>query len=310
MPNSTRPFISIIICTRNRPTDIALCLPTVLACRYPNYEVILVDQSTNDQTAEQVRGMLADHPNLHYFPTTTVGKTNALNIALDKAQGEILAFTDDDCEIPEEWLEAIEGHFHADEKVDVIFGQVFPSPALKDIENICVPSWMFTEERLLRKDDTCGMGANMAMRRRALACLPEGAAFDGLLGPGVKFPAGEEGDFSYRLRCGGATAALRPSLFLYHRAYRTPADWEKIMYGYGVGDAAFLTKHVRCGDYRALSILARKLCFSSLRSGIKLLIRRSTSEPYVKGLWQGIRESRRLAIDCKTRLYVLPEAAH
>ena len=71
--NSPAPKISVIICTRNRPDDVAVCLPTVLACLQGDWEVVLVDQSDNAETRRIAESLAADCPALVYLPTETVG---------------------------------------------------------------------------------------------------------------------------------------------------------------------------------------------------------------------------------------------
>ena len=301
--------ISVVICTRNRPQDVALCLPTILACDYPNFEVVLVDQSTNDDTQAQIQALETGFSRLVYHRAATVGKSLALDLGIALAQIETLAFTDDDCEVSPDWLRQIANAFAADDRVDILFGPVLPSPALNGLGDICVPSWAFTEARDLFPGEVCGMGANMALRRRALARLPGSRLFDPILGPGCPFPAGEEGDFVYRLRRAGAVAALRPALTLYHRAFRTREHWVKVMEGYGLGDAAFHLKHLRCGDLWAARAICRTLTYYGPRSLVHLLRGRPGSLAFLRGYCRGLALSRRYAIDRSQRLYRLPDAA-
>jgi glycosyltransferase involved in cell wall biosynthesis len=308
MPDPT-PLISVVICTRNRPQDIALCLPTVLACEYAHFEVVLVDQSTDDGTAAQMPAFQAQFPALNYLPSTTVGKTAALDIGIAQAQGEILAFTDDDCEVTVGWLRQIAEEFAAAPDADILFGPVLPSPALDGMTDICVPSWSFADARPLRRDEVCGMGANMALRRRTLERLSSVTLFDPALGPGAPFPAGEEGDFVYRLRRAGAVAALRPSLLLYHRAFRTPERWGSVLHGYGMGDAAFHAKHARSGDGWAMRTIGHTLLRNGVRSLAKAVMGRGGSEwNYLRGYCLGLSRSRRFPVDRRERMYALPAA--
>lgn len=298
-------MISVIICTRNRPQDVAVCLPTVLACLRADWEVVLVDQSGDAETRAVVERLSAAYPSLRYLPTTTVGKSRALDLGIANARGDILAFTDDDCEAPPDWLERISAAFGADAGVDVLFGPVLPSPAISDVQAVCVPAWSFPEARDLHPGEVCGMGANMALRRTALDRLPQGGPlFDPALGPGAPFPAGEEGDFVYRLRRAGARAALRPDLRLYHRAWRTPDHWRSVLHGYGVGDAAFFAKHARCGDGWAARRLAGRLLSLTARAGAKAVLRRPNNDAaLVRGLCAGLASSLKLGVDRRTRLY-------
>ncbi len=299
--------LSVLICTRNRPQDVKVCLPTVLACLQEDWEVVLVDQSDNDETRAVVQSLGWKNPPLVYLPTQTVGKSRALNLGLAHVQGEILAFTDDDCEAPSDWLIRILEEFEQSPGADILFGPVLPSPSIPDLHKVCVPAWTFGEARDLRPNELCGMGANMALRRDVLSRLPGAVRFDPALGPGALFPAGEEGDFVYRLRRQGARAALRPSLRLYHRAFRMPDHWGTVLRGYGIGDAAFLVKHARCGDFWAIRNLAERALPAATRAFAKWLLRRrpNSDAAFFRGLWQGLASSLRLRVDPQTRLYRL-----
>ncbi|MEO7716594.1 MAG: glycosyltransferase family 2 protein [Capsulimonas sp.] len=300
--------ISVIICTRNRPEDVELCLPSVLKNDYPEFEVLLIDQSTNELTKQHAERLAKEYPVLRYIPTTTVGKTLALNIGMQEAKYDIFAFTDDDCETTSTWLQAIAKEYADPNAPDVLFGPVLPSPVLKGMKDICVPAWSFKESRYLRDEEPGGMGANMAMQRSVLANLPDGARFDPLLGPGAPFYAAEERDLDYRLRRLGTKAGLRPSMLLYHRAFRTPERWRRVMYDYGVGDAAFYVKHARCGDKWAARA-AFKLAFGkAVKASAKWLLRRPNNDeiPYLRGFTAGVKQSMRTPLDVERRLFIAP----
>jgi len=303
------PKISVIICTRNRPGDVSQCLPTVLAALRDDWEVLLVDQSDGTETQAVAARLSAACPALRYLPTKTRGKSHALNLALAETDGPLLAFTDDDCDAPPDWLEKIAAEFAAEPNIDVLFGQVLPSPAIPDLDSVCVPAWAFSDSRDLRLGEVCGMGANMALRRTALLLLPRGLVFDPAMGPGGPFPAGEEGDFVYRLRRAGARAALRPALTLWHRAWRTPDHWASVLQQYGVGEAAFFAKHARCGDAWAVRRLLAALLHLAARAGAKAALRRPNNDAaLLGGLCRGFAASLRVGVDPRTRLYRAAEA--
>ena len=50
MQNSPQPFVSAVICTRNRPDKIGNAVESVLANTYPNFDLTIIDQSTNGET--------------------------------------------------------------------------------------------------------------------------------------------------------------------------------------------------------------------------------------------------------------------
>jgi glycosyltransferase involved in cell wall biosynthesis len=87
------PMISVIIPNRNRAGTIGRCLEAVLASRYENCEVIVVDDASEDDSLEQVRR----------FPCRVVrlpqhgGASRARNAGARASRGEMLFFTDADC---------------------------------------------------------------------------------------------------------------------------------------------------------------------------------------------------------------------
>ena len=103
--------VSAVICTRNRPDLIGNAVTSVLANTYPNFDLLVVDQSDDDRTGAIVRDLTADHPNLRYLHTSTPGLSRAYNIGVRETQGELLAFTDDDCIAPADWISTIEAAF-------------------------------------------------------------------------------------------------------------------------------------------------------------------------------------------------------
>jgi len=297
--------MSVLICTRNRPEDIELCLKSVLACDHKSFEIIVVDQSTDAKTEAVVNALPDSSERINYLRTSTVGKTRALNIGLEHATGSIIAFTDDDCEVPADWLTRIQTEFDSDPSLDVIIGPVLPAPSLVGRSDICVPCWVFSDRRDMRADEVCGMGANMALRTDIFRRIQVSCRFDPHLGPGTSLPASEEGDFIYRIRRLGARAGLRPDIQVWHSAWRSPEFWNTVIFGYAVGDAAFHLKHARCKDAWAMRTIFVTLLRSGFRSMVKgLLHRKNNDSHYLRGYMAGLARSKAFAVDVNNRLYI------
>ena len=302
---NVNPKISVVVCTRNRPGDVSQCLPTVLAALRDDWDVLLVDQSDGTETQAVAARLAAACPALRYLPTKTRGKSHALNLGIAETDGPLLAFTDDDCDAPPDWLEKIA----AEPNIDVLSGPVLSPPVIPDLAGVCVPAWAFSDSRDLRPGEVCGMGADMALRRTAPSFLPCGLLFDPAMGPGGPFPAGEEGDFVYWPRRAGARAALRPALTLWHRAWRTPDHWASVLQQYGVGEAAFFAKHARCDDAWAVRHLLAALLHLAALAGAKAALRRPNNDAaLLGGLRRGFAASLRVGVDPRTRLYRAAEA--
>ena len=293
--------ISVLICTRNRPQDLVLALPTVLANDYADYEIIVVDQSDGPETGEIVCSHQDAHPRLRYVPTTTRGLSTARNLAVSLATGEVIAFTDDDCAPPPDWVTNVARVFAENPDFGLIFGKVEMAPEHEG-KDVAVPCLYFSERRILSRGEIFGMGANMAFRRTVWDRV---GVYDTTLGVGGAFPGGEDFDFSYRAQRLGITVVAEPTVVLIHRAFRTKDRWQEVQRGYGTGDAAFFAKHARCGDGWATRALLARLAHSSSRAAAKALLRRRPNNDlaYLGGFWKGLIGSFAIPVDRKTRFY-------
>jgi glycosyltransferase involved in cell wall biosynthesis len=104
---SLPPTFSVIIPTYNRASLVARAIESVLAQTYTNFEIIVIDDGSTDNTGEVVRGFEVAHgERVRYFWQENQGKSVALNNAFPHARGEFIAFLDsDDRWLPEklEW---------------------------------------------------------------------------------------------------------------------------------------------------------------------------------------------------------------
>ncbi|MEO0249376.1 MAG: glycosyltransferase family A protein, partial [candidate division WOR-3 bacterium] len=96
------PTVSALICTADRGDTIVPAVKSILRPDSICCELIIVDQSNDNRTEEAIRPFLSD-ARLRYIRTPTRGKGIALNIGLKEAIGEIVAITDDDCEVCGDW---------------------------------------------------------------------------------------------------------------------------------------------------------------------------------------------------------------
>ncbi len=124
MTNNDAPeLVSAIVCTRNRGDSIVRTIESILANTYPRFEPIVVDQSTDDRTAAAAAPFLAD-ARLRYIRSDTRGVSTARNIGLAEARAEVVLFTDDDCEVPPDWVEQMARIFRQHARVAVAFCSV------------------------------------------------------------------------------------------------------------------------------------------------------------------------------------------
>lgn len=95
------PRVSIIVAARNEARNIRESLQSVLDLDYPDYELIVVDDRSEDDTAAILDGMATVNPHLRILhiselPHGWLGKTHALWLGSRRATGELLLFCDAD----------------------------------------------------------------------------------------------------------------------------------------------------------------------------------------------------------------------
>lgn len=109
--------ISVIIPAFNEEKRIARCLDSVFSQTYPAFEVIVVDNNSNDKTSDIALAMGA-----RVVKEANQGITYARNKGFNEAKGEIIARTDADTIVSSNWLEIINRDFKKDENLLAVSG--------------------------------------------------------------------------------------------------------------------------------------------------------------------------------------------
>jgi len=95
------PFVSILVPAKDEQATIEGCIHSLLAQEYPNFEVLIVDDRSEDDTAAIVERMASEDDRLRLvqvekLPDGWTGKTHALQVCQEHARGEWLLFVDAD----------------------------------------------------------------------------------------------------------------------------------------------------------------------------------------------------------------------
>lgn len=106
MDPEIRPIISVALCTHNRADLLGSVLDSL--CRQAidptYYEIIVIDNDSNDCTEEVVSNFSLIHPNVRYCFEASLGHSAARNRGWQEAIGSYVAYIDDDALAPENWL--------------------------------------------------------------------------------------------------------------------------------------------------------------------------------------------------------------
>jgi len=101
------PAISIITPVYNTGEYLARCLTSIINQSFADFEVVMVDDGSTDNSAGIIRDFLARDDRIRYFYQENQGPGVARNLAVSKARGDYIAFVDSDDTIDPELLEKI-----------------------------------------------------------------------------------------------------------------------------------------------------------------------------------------------------------
>jgi glycosyltransferase involved in cell wall biosynthesis len=243
--------VSVIIPTKNSERTIEDCLRSLLENNEVN-EVIIVDDSA-DKTKDKV---LKYNVKFIYAPGKNISE--ARNIGIINATGDIIAFTDDDCIVPKDWIKkAIQ--FFKDEKVGAVGGpNLTPenSTFREKCAGVALSSWFGaglsryrylsdkSKGEFVETDELKLATCNLFLRRKALENV-------GLFNP-KQFPC-EENELLHRMKRKGYKIIYSPFLYVWHKRRPLFFPFAKQIYWYGIGRALLLKRAPQ--SFKAMHIM-------------------------------------------------------
>jgi GT2 family glycosyltransferase len=209
-----------------------LCLDSLQRLNYPDYEVILVDDGSNDTTPQ----IAAAFPGVRCLRhERNFGLSVARNTGIAAATGEIVAFTDSDCRADEDWLYYLVGSLLGSEFVGVGGPNLLPPEDSRVAAAVMVSPGGPAHVMLTDREAEHIPGCNMAFYKRA---LDEIGGFDAIF-----TKAGDDVDVCWRLQQAGCKIGFSPSAFVWHYRRSTIGAYLKQQEGYGEAEALLVRKH-------------------------------------------------------------------
>lgn len=101
------PLVSVIVPVFNSATTINRCVQSILDQTVDNWELLLVDNGSSDESFELISGLAKGDTRIHALQELQSGVACARNKALDTAKGEYICFVDSDDEIERDYLERL-----------------------------------------------------------------------------------------------------------------------------------------------------------------------------------------------------------
>lgn len=216
---ATRPAaIAVILPTRDRGDSIVVTLESLLANRWRDFEVVIVDQSADARTEASLQALPPD-ARVRHLRSSLRGLSHALNAGIEASSADLIAITGDDCEVAEDWLEAIVNCFASQERrLGVVFGSVLPAAHDRQAGFVQASGCErpFLARTVRDKSRLGGTSACMALRREVFHRLH---GFDGALGVGAPLRAAEDADFAIRALQAGFWVLEEPRIEVTHRSF-------------------------------------------------------------------------------------------
>jgi len=221
-PRVQTPTVTVVICTRNRAALLQKCLAAVLRLNPAPNQLLVVDNSEGNNDTRKV----AQDYGARYIIEPVRGLCRARNRALAECETEIVAFLDDDVTPASDWLALLLSPFE-DEQIGATAGRVItPDTVISDPAQQTPRTFSNQDPHWfeIATFGGLGLGANMALRKRA--CASE-KFFDERLGRGAPFEIGDESyAFAWLLSRGNRVVYI-PSAVVHHpQLTRTALDRE------------------------------------------------------------------------------------
>ena len=257
--NGDRMRISIIICTYDRydvlPDAIASAQAQVLDDG--DFEIIVVDNSPDQQKAAEWARNYADEPHVRYHLEPIPGLSNARNVGTELARAGIVAFMDDDAIASPRWAAELLAAFAAYPNAGVVGGLVHPkwigdqgaSWLHEDnIGYLSIVNWG-SERRPLQGNEWVA-GCNISFRRDVLLGVGGFSRSLGRIGSGASLLSNEETAVSEKIHATGKISVYAPAAWLHHvidpkrltrEWFRKRAAWQAV--------SDFIKDPKRCSQY-------------------------------------------------------------
>ena len=225
LSDDTPPWISVVVPAHNAQKTIDHCLQALTCQTVPreSYEIVVVDDGSSDDTVVRVR----QHSGVRLVGTPCRGPSAARNLGVQQARGELVLFTDSDCEPAPDWIERMVVPFSAattcpDDRVVGVKG-TYLSHQRELVARFVQIEYEDRYDRMARERYIDFVDTYAAGYRRDV--LIANGGFD------VSFtrPSVEDQEFSFRLARRGYKMVFVPEAHVYHsgHARNLPAYWRK-----------------------------------------------------------------------------------
>jgi glucosyl-dolichyl phosphate glucuronosyltransferase len=300
-----------VVCTHTRADILTrVALRSLIAQQVSEkctFEVIVVDNASRDDTRQRVRELAENTacPHIRYVYEPSIGLSHARNRGIAEAQGEIIAFLDDDSEAGTEWLQSLYNAYQRYPDAWAIGGKTVPAchpPSPRwfggDMLRFLGGHDMGEMDKRLPGNMYLG-GGNMSFRRQTFTDF---SGFRTELGrSGAKNLSHEEGELFRRMHRAGKPIYYAPAVLAFHWQPLERLDFKSLVdirLSYGFSEA--LVDRIYSGFWftlaksakkvllaiQALFLIPLRLLLGDIAEAYYLFLRCMFGAGYVRGVMQ------------------------
>ncbi|MDD4932157.1 MAG: glycosyltransferase [Methylacidiphilaceae bacterium] len=226
------PKISVVVCNFNGERYLDSCIRSLQRLRYPDFEIIVVDDGSTDGSGRLLESM----EGIRILRQGNLGLAVARNRGVAAAEGEIVAFTDADCVVDRDWLYFLARAFESGDLAGVGGPNVAPEPTTALQAAVAAAPGAPTHVLLTDQLAEHLPGCNMAFRRAVLeeigGFLPEFRV------------AGDDVDLCWRLLDHGHRLGFAPGALVWHHRRSTVSAYLRQQGGYGKAEGLLRFRHL------------------------------------------------------------------
>lgn len=218
------PRVSVVVCTYNGSRTIRDCMEGLTRLEYPDFEVVVVNDGSTDQTAQ----IVSEYP-FRLISTENRGLSAARNTGMLAATGEIVAYTDDDARPDPHWLQYLAHSFVKYGFAGVGGPNIAPAgdgPVADCVANAPGgPVHVLLSDRVAEHIPGCNMAFRHEVLQEVGGCDP------------LYRVAGDDVDLCWRVQRAGGTLGFHPAALVWHHRRNSLKAYWRQQQGYGKAEA-------------------------------------------------------------------------
>lgn len=240
-----KPLLSVVILTYNSSRTIEKCLKSLENQTNKNFEVLIVDDDSTDNTIDLIKRNLKNYPfKIRFFRNGLHNISRGRNIGIKNAKTKYVAFLDSDAYADENWIKKILLNFDKDKELVLVSGgeiQIFTNNFSKGVSI---------------NDRAIGKLTSNFWKMRGGNCAIDKIKLKNIYF-NENFMHNEESEFIYRLENLGFRWAYNKNMIIHHESRNDPKNFLKQMYKYGMWRVyfSFYSKKFRLVDFYPSSLM-------------------------------------------------------